>query len=83
MAVLLSQKMSRSLIAGQPMKTLGKRIFTPLSLVLYAVILAGCTSPPPPPERTCQTSDKTDVLGDIRAEGEVTRVTTTTRCVTQ
>jgi len=47
MAVLLSQKMSRSLIAGQPMKTLGKRIFTPLSLVLYAVILAGCTSPPP------------------------------------
>jgi hypothetical protein len=28
--------------------------------------------------------DKTDVMGDVRAEnGEVTRVTTTTRCVTQ
>jgi hypothetical protein len=28
--------------------------------------------------------DKTDVLGEARAEnGEVTRVTTTTRCVTQ
>ena len=55
------------------------------------VILGGCASPPPPPpaapppppERTCQTLDKTDVMGDVKAEGEVTRVTTTTRCVTQ
>jgi predicted RNA-binding protein len=28
--------------------------------------------------------DKTDVLGDVRdEEGEVTRITTTTHCVTQ
>lgn len=72
------------------MNSLGKRIFTPLALC--AVILGGCASPPPPPpmapppppERTCQTNDKTDVMGDVRAEnGEVTRNTTTTRCVTQ
>ena len=82
-------KMCRSLIAGQPMKTLGKRVFAPLAFC--AAILGGCSSPPPPPtvtppppERTCQAMDKTDVLGDVRAEnGEVTRVTTTTRCITQ
>jgi hypothetical protein len=84
-------KMCRSLIAGQPMKTLGKRVISPLSLALCVAILGGCSSPPPPPAvtppppvRTCQAMDKTDVLGDVRAEnGEVTRVTTTTRCVTQ
>jgi len=73
------------------MKSLGKRVFAPMSLVFCAMILGGCASapppppaaPPPPPERTCQTLDKTDVMGDMRAEGEVTRVTTTTRCVTQ
>lgn len=66
-------------------------MFTPLTLALCVGILGGCASPPPPPpaapppppERTCQTSDKTDVMGDMRAEGEVTRVTTTTHCVTQ
>jgi hypothetical protein len=74
------------------MKSLGKRVFAPLSLAFCAAILAGCASPPPPPpatpppppERTCQTMDKTDVLGDVRDEdGVVTRVTTTTNCVTQ
>jgi hypothetical protein len=74
------------------MKNLGKRVCTPLSLAFCAAILGGCASPPPPPpatpppppERTCQTLDKTDVLGDVRDEnGEVTRVTTTTRCITQ
>jgi len=39
--------------------------------------------PPPPPEKTCQTSDSTQVMGDMRAEGQVTRETTVTRCVTQ
>jgi len=70
------------------MKTPGKRVFAPLALC--AAILGGCASPPPPPpplpppQRTCETMDKTDVLGDVRADnGEVTRVTTTTRCVTQ
>jgi hypothetical protein len=84
-------KMCLSLIAGQPMKTLGKRVISPLSLALCVAILGGCSSPPPPPAvtppppvRTCQAMDKTDVLGDVRAEnGEVTRTTTTTRCVTQ
>ncbi|MBZ9784888.1 hypothetical protein K9857_25420 [Pseudomonas sp. REP124] len=72
------------------MKTLGKRVFAPLALC--TALLAGCSSPPPPPPaapppapvRTCQDMDKTDVLGDARDEnGEITRVTTTTRCVTQ
>jgi hypothetical protein len=71
------------------MKSLGKRIFAPLSLC--AIILGGCSSPPPPPpaapppppEKTCQTSDSTQVMGDVRAEGQVTRETTVTRCVTQ
>jgi hypothetical protein len=84
-------KMCRSLIAGQPMKFLGKRVISPVSLAFCVAILGGCSSPPPPPavtppppERTCQAMDKTDVLGDVRAEdGQVTRITTTTRCVTQ
>lgn len=75
------------------MNSLAKRFFTPLSLAFCAVILSGCASPPPPPPpaapppppavRTCQTMDKTDVMGDVLADGQVTRVTTTTRCVTQ
>jgi len=75
------------------MKTLGKRVCTPLSLALCTAILAACSSPPPPPPaapppvpvRTCGAPvDKTDVMGDVRGEnGEVTRVTTTTRCITQ
>jgi hypothetical protein len=70
------------------MKTLGKRVFAPLALC--TAILGGCANPPPPPpplpppERTCETMDKTDVMGEARGDnGEVTRVTTTTRCVTQ
>ncbi|MGF6330259.1 hypothetical protein ABH909_003137 [Pseudomonas sp. BS3782 TE3695] len=73
------------------MNSLGIRIFSPLSLVLCTAILGGCASPPPPPPaapppppvRTCQTSENTDVQGDMRAEGQVTRTTTLTRCVTQ
>ncbi|WP_196373679.1 hypothetical protein [Pseudomonas fluorescens] len=73
------------------MKTLGKRVISPVSLAFCVAILAGCASPPPPPavtppppERTCQAMDKTDVLGDVRGEdGQVTRITTTTRCITQ
>lgn len=74
------------------MNSLGKRVSTPLSLAFCAALLGGCASPPPPPpaapppipQRTCETSEKTDVLGDVRAEeGQVTRETTATRCVTQ
>jgi hypothetical protein len=73
------------------MKSLGKRIVAPLSLAFFTAILGGCASPPPPPpaapppppERTCQTSENTEVQGDMRAEGQVTRHTTLTRCVTQ
>ncbi len=73
------------------MNSLGKRRFTPLSLAFCALILSGCASPPPPPpvtpppppERTCETLDKTDVMGDARMDEQVTRTTTTTRCVTQ
>jgi hypothetical protein len=71
------------------MNSLGKRAFSPLSLAFCVAILSGCSSPPPPPpplppvERTCETLDKTDVMGDAKGEGEVTRVTTTTRCITQ
>ncbi|MEZ1314867.1 hypothetical protein QIW53_02515 [Pseudomonas fluorescens] len=74
------------------MKNSGKRICTYLSMIFCAAILGGCASPPPPPPlapppapvRTCQATDTTDVLGDVRgADGQVTRVTTTTRCVTQ
>ncbi|MFJ4196020.1 hypothetical protein [Pseudomonas sp. NPDC089534] len=54
-------------------------------------LLGGCSSPPPPPPavpppepvRTCQTLENTDVSGDMYADGQVTRHTTTTRCVTQ
>ncbi|WP_170930025.1 MULTISPECIES: hypothetical protein [unclassified Pseudomonas] len=54
-------------------------------------LLGGCASPPPPPPalpppepvRTCQTLENTDVSGDMYADGQVTRHTTTTRCVTQ
>jgi PBP1b-binding outer membrane lipoprotein LpoB len=73
------------------MNSLGKRVFMPLSLAFGAVIASGCASPPPPPpviappppERTCETLDKTDVMGDARMDAQVTRTTTTTRCVTQ
>ncbi|MGF6110527.1 hypothetical protein ABH906_005073 [Pseudomonas frederiksbergensis] len=73
------------------MKSLGKRVLMPLSLAFCAVITSGCASPPPPapvippppPERTCQTLDNTDVMGDARMDEQVTRTTTTTRCVTQ
>lgn len=74
------------------MKSLGKRVFSPLSLALCALILGGCASPPPPPpppappplERTCEMIESTDVQGDVRGEsGQVTRVTELTRCVTQ
>ncbi|KJZ37756.1 hypothetical protein VC34_24645 [Pseudomonas fluorescens] len=73
------------------MKSLGKRTFTTLSFALWIAILGGCASPPPPPPaapppppvRTCQTTENTDVQGDMRAEGQVTRETTLTRCVTQ
>lgn len=73
------------------MNSLGKRVFMPLSLAVCAVIASGCASPPPPapvippppPERTCETLDKTDVMGDARMDAQVTRTTTTTRCVTQ
>ena len=71
------------------MNSLEKRAFSPLSLAFCIAILSGCSSPPPPPpplppvERHCETIDKTEVLGDARAEGEVKRMTTTTRCITQ
>ncbi|MGF0238383.1 hypothetical protein ACQR3P_05755 [Rhodococcus sp. IEGM1300] len=73
------------------MNNLGKRAFSPLSLVLFAVVLGGCASPPPPPPpapppplvRTCATTESTDVQGDARADGQVTRMTTLTRCITQ
>lgn len=73
------------------MNSLGKRVLLPVSLAFCAIVLNGCASPPPPPpvappppvERTCETVDKTDVMGDARAEGQVTRETTLTRCVTQ
>ena len=60
------------------------------ALFLAFATLGGCASPPPPPVvvqappvKTCNSSDNTQVLGDARADGEVTRVTTTTRCITQ
>lgn len=73
------------------MNSLGKRVFLSVSFAFCAAVIAGCASPPPPPpaaapplpERTCETLEKTDVLGDARAEGQVTRETTLTRCVTQ
>jgi hypothetical protein len=72
------------------MNSLGKRAFSPLSLAFCIAILSGCSSPPPPPpplppvERHCEKLDNTEVLGEPRAEnGQVTRMTTTTRCITQ
>ncbi|MDI2590674.1 hypothetical protein NYP20_17370 [Pseudomonas sp. N3-W] len=74
------------------MNSLGKRALSPVSLAFCLAMLSACASPPPPPPppaappppvRTCQTMDKTDVMGDMRADGQVTRVTTTTHCVTQ
>lgn len=60
------------------------------ALLLAFAALGGCASPPPPPMvvqappvKTCNSNEDTQVLGDARADGEVTRVTTTTRCVTQ
>lgn len=60
------------------------------ALLLAFAALGGCASPPPPPVvvqappvKTCNSNEDTQVLGDARADGEVTRVTTTTRCVTQ
>jgi hypothetical protein len=46
-----------------------------------ATATSRCTASPP--VRTCQTTENTDVQGDVRAEGQVTRETTLTRCVTQ
>lgn len=73
------------------MPILLRSAFAPLLLPLCAVaVLSGCASPPPPPVvvqappvKTCNTAQDTQVLGQARAEGEVTRVTTTTRCITQ
>lgn len=73
------------------MNSLGKRVSAPLLLVFCATLLGACASPPPPPpaapppipQRTCETSEQTDVSGDARAEGQVTREATLTRCVTQ
>ncbi|MDX9668431.1 hypothetical protein QMK50_26125 [Pseudomonas sp. P5_152] len=72
------------------MHTFLRSAFAPLLLPLCAVaILSGCASPPPPvvvqapPVKTCNTAQDTQVLGQARAEGEVTRVITTTRCITQ
>jgi hypothetical protein len=60
------------------------------ALLLAFAALGGCASPPPPtvvvqapPVKTCSSNEDTQVLGDARVEGEVTRVTTTTRCITQ
>ncbi|MFJ2714523.1 hypothetical protein ACIOZM_27235 [Pseudomonas sp. NPDC087346] len=74
------------------MNSLGKRVCATSSMVFGLVLLSGCASPPPPPPaapppppvRICQTLENTDVLGEMRGpDGQVTRVTTTTRCVTQ
>jgi hypothetical protein len=73
------------------MNSLGKYRSAAFSLFFCATFLGACASPPPPPpaappptpQRTCDTSEATDVLGDVRADGQITRVTTTTRCVTQ
>lgn len=78
-------------LAGHLMPILLRSAFAPLLLPLCAVaMLSGCASPPPPPVvvqappvKTCNTAQDTQVLGQARAEGEVTRVTTTTRCITQ
>lgn len=78
-------------LAGHLMPILLRSAFAPLLLPLCAVaVLSGCASPPPPPVvvqappvKTCNTAQDTQVLGQARAEGEVTRVTTTTRCITQ
>jgi hypothetical protein len=40
-------------------------------------------APPPPPERTCQIQESTEVVGDMYIDEQVTRHITTTRCVTQ
>ncbi|MDR9750286.1 hypothetical protein RG836_02410 [Pseudomonas sp. SZMC_28357] len=56
-----------------------------------ALLLSACASPPPPPppiapkplERTCDTHEDTDVSGNMTAEGQTTRTTTRTVCVTQ
>jgi|UPI0002D39334 hypothetical protein len=73
------------------MNSLGKRAFSPLSLAFCVAMLSGCASPPPPPpaapppvpQRTCETTEQTDVMGDARVTEEVTRQTKVTRCVTQ
>ena len=78
-------------LAGHLMHTFLRSAVAPLLLPLCAIaILSGCASPPPPPVvvqappvKTCNTAENTEVLGQARAEGEVTRVTTTTRCITQ
>ncbi len=70
------------------MKPSFKSLFVGTAL---ALLLGACASPPPPPppivpkplERTCDTQEHTDVRGNMTAEGETTRVTTKTVCVTQ
>ncbi|MNE94454.1 hypothetical protein D3C80_1924180 [compost metagenome] len=62
---------------------------TSLLFGLCVAALSSCASPPPPvvvhapPTKECSSTENTQVLGDARAEGEVTRVTTKTVCVTQ